>query len=100
MSRFTEQEQKNILGMLDRARRKGFLRDLILHGYNNEEYSVNLCRVLCYLNGEPQGSHISKGVQTMFDLMSRGIESHEVVGDDVIEELKALRRAEEARAAQ
>ena len=56
--------------------------------------------MLCYLNGEQQGSHIAKGFQTMFDLMSRGIESHEVVGDDVIEELKALRRAEEARAAQ
>lgn len=96
MSRFTEEEQSNVLDMLDRARKKNFLRDLILHGYNHEDFSVNLCQVLRYLNGESQDSEVVKGVQTMFDLIQRGVESHEVVGDAVIKELIELRRKREA----
>lgn len=95
MSHFTEEKQCNVLGLLDRARKKDFLRDLILHGFNHNEYSVNLFMVLRYMNGEPQGSAVAKGVHTMFELIQRGVESHEVVGDAVIDELIALRRARE-----
>ena len=92
MSRFTAEERERMQRLAGRAVQKGFLGDLILHAYNHVEYEVDLWKVLRYLEGEPVDSELENDVYTLLSLMKRGVDSHELVGQSVIDELVALKK--------
>ena len=88
MARFTQEEANAVKRLLVYADRKAFVADLILNGYDSS-YTVNMRKVMRYAAGETANSSYRDDVFVLFSLMERGVETHEVVGLDVIEKLIA-----------
>jgi hypothetical protein len=78
--RFSEEERQAVKRLVTYAGRKNFIADLLVNGYNGKPVSMRF--VMRYAAGEPQGSTYKSDVMTFLDLMSRGVEIQELIGDD------------------
>lgn len=85
MARFTQQEADAVKRLLPYAKQKQFVADLILNAHNTD--AVDMRRVMRYAEGEVSSSTYLKDVFVLLDLMRRGVESYEVVGNEVILQL-------------
>lgn len=86
MARFTPEEADSVRRLLTYARRKDFVAALLMNGYDGS-YKVSMREVMRYIEGELSGSTYRDDIFVFLDLMRRGIETHEIVGYDVISEL-------------
>ena len=93
--RFTDDEVVAMKRLAERAQDKDFLGDLVLNAYNERGYKVSIAQVMRYLQNEPEGSTLTSDVDVLFSLMMRGVEVHELTGQEVIHELIDIKKYRE-----
>lgn len=86
MERFTQEEANAVKRLLSYAYRKSFVADLLLNTYDSS-HTVSMQKVMRYAAGETANSSYRDDVFVLLSLMERGVETHEVIGPDVIYEL-------------
>ena len=82
----TESEKKSIRRLISYAKRKSFVRDLLLNGYSRT-YKVDIGNVFRYIDGEPEGSTYQSDLQSYFTCIRRGLNTHKILGEDVVDDL-------------
>ncbi len=86
MSRFSNKEKEAVQRLIPYAKRKSFVADLLINGYNAET-PVNVWQVMRYAAGEAGGTY-KTDIAVFLDLMIRGVETHELIGVDKMDEIR------------
>lgn len=86
MDIFSPKDKQAILRLYDRAKRKKIIADLLLHAYD-DHYQCNIREIMRYLASEPPESTLKEDVMTLLKMMQMGIETHEVLGRERVNNL-------------
>ena len=89
MARFTDKEVRSLQRLVPYAKRKMFVASLILNAYSSDNL-VDMRSVMRYAAGEPGDSTYRADVLVLLDLMARGVESHELLGESVLDALREI----------
>lgn len=85
--RFTDEEKKAVERLIPYAKRKYFIADLLVNGYNSDLTKVDMRMVMRYSAGEGSGSTYKKDIYVFLELMARGVETHELFGEETIDKI-------------
>ena len=86
---FSKEEQEAVMRLVPYAREKVFVLQLLVNGYNHHTCSgVDMMSLMRYAAGEGPDSTYHEDVFTFLEILSRGIETHELIGDSVMLELE------------
>ncbi|PSL09199.1 hypothetical protein CLV44_13412 [Marinobacterium halophilum] len=94
MSRFTIEDVEAVKRLLTHAKRKTFIRDFLLNAYN-PWFSCDIRTLMCYSDGFGGDMTFQQDVYRVLALMVNGVETNELVGDEIMEALARERRAED-----
>ncbi len=87
MPRYKPEEKEAMLRFIKRAESKTFLTDLVLNAYN-PDYKCDLRSCLRYV----EGTKLESDLNVLLNLVRRGVEPQEVVGEKLVEQLINLRK--------
>ena len=85
--RFSEQEAKALKRLVYYAHRKLFVAQILVNGYNCDYACVDMRCLMLYSANEPYDSTFKADIYTLLELMARNVETHLIVGEDVIHRL-------------
>lgn len=87
MKRHSSNEEEAVKRLLPYAKRKKFVASVLLHSYNGDQFSARVRETMRYAASEPSGSTYEADVMVVFELMKRGVELQEVIGEKGVEDL-------------
>lgn len=90
--RFTKEDVDAVKRLLVHAKRKIFIRDFLLNAYNSFNFSCDMQSMMRYSEGFCGDTTFRDDVFIVLELMAKGVELNELVGDNIMEKMARERR--------
>jgi len=87
--RFSDEEKAVVERLIPYSDRKGFVAELLINGYNSSVCKTDVATLMRYDLGEPPGSTYVEDIFTFLRVISRGVETHEIVGQEAMDKIMA-----------